>query len=169
MYLTRSNVHIMRVLNVDFSPWCIAGNWPFFEWPLAARFIWNRENYLVVTVLELCYIQCWTPLLWYTLCVFIYSVDSQPPVITCPPGIDQLVNCGTPNAQVLLKAEASDDCGAASIVYSSTGSTIFSQQTQNSQTMNVGVSQVTATATDNSGRQSTCVFTVTIRTGNVQE
>ena len=65
-----------------------------------------------------------------------------------------------------MTATAFDNCGGASIVYSSSGSTTFSQQSQSTRVnMNVGTSQVTATATDNGGRTASCTYTVTITAG----
>ena len=97
-----------------------------------------------------------------------FTVDNQAPTITCPSDINNQVNCGSTNTQITLSASAFDNCGGASIVYSSTGATVFNQQTQNTATMNLGSSQITATATDSGGRQATCTFQVIIIAGIVR-
>ena len=97
--------------------------------------------------------------------LFIHTVDNSPPTITCPSDIGRQIACGNSNTQVDLTANAFDNCGTATVVYSSSGSTTFNQQSQSSATMNVGTSQITATATDNGGRTSSCTYTVTVTAG----
>ena len=96
---------------------------------------------------------------------FFFVVDNAPPTITCPSDISRQVNCGTPSTRVDFAATAFDNCGAVSIVYSSTGSTNFNQQSQSSATINIGTSRITATATDNGGRQATCTYSITVVAG----
>ena len=97
--------------------------------------------------------------------MFIFAVDNTPPTITCPPDVTNQINCGSSSTQVNFLATASDNCGAVSVTYTSSGATTFNQQSQSSATMNVGSSTITATATDNGGRQSTCIVRVTITAG----
>ena len=98
------------------------------------------------------------------LCFSFPEVDNIPPSITCSENVQQSVPCGSTNTgtQINFLATATDNCGAANIIYSSVGSTNFASQTQSSATMNVGFSTVTATATDTSGRTVTCTTQVTI-------
>ncbi len=93
------------------------------------------------------------------------TVDNTPPTIICPQNIVEQLNCGIQSTLIQLEATAQDNCGPASITYSSSGATSFSQQSQNFATMNVGTSTVIATATDTSQRTANCQFTVTIRQG----
>ena len=100
--------------------------------------------------------------------MFIFTVDTQAPTISCPSDINNQVTCGTTNTQVSFNANAFDNCGSVTVVYSSTGSTIFNQQSQSTASVNVGTSQITARATDSGGRQATCTFQVTIIAGIVR-
>ncbi|XP_072024978.1 uncharacterized protein [Amphiura filiformis] len=94
--------------------------------------------------------------------VSITQVDNFPPTITCPANIPRELNCGVTSTVVQFTATAQDNCGAATVTYSSSGSTVFQPQSQGSASMNVGTSTVIAVATDSSQRTATCQFTVTV-------
>ncbi|XP_072024979.1 hyalin-like [Amphiura filiformis] len=94
--------------------------------------------------------------------VSITQVDNFPPTITCPSNIARELNCGVTSTVVQFTATAQDNCGAATVTYSSSGSTVFQPQSQRSASMNVGTSTVIAVATDSSQRTATCQFTVTV-------
>ena len=81
--------------------------------------------------------------------------------------MQQQIPCGSTNTgtQINFLAQATDNCGAVSVTYSSTGATFFSSQSQSSAIMNTGQSTITASATDNSGRTATCTTQVAINEG----
>ena len=104
-------------------------------------------------------------------CNFLFTaalfspVDNFPPTITCAANVNQQIQCGQTSTQVNFPATATDNCGTATVIYSSQGTTNFFSQSQSSATMNVGLSTITATATDTSGRTATCTTQVTITEG----
>lgn len=59
-------------------------------------------------------------------------------------------------------AIGTDDCGVASLTYNMTGATTGSGTSLNGVTFNAGVTIVTWTVTDNSGKYATCDFNVTV-------
>ena len=92
-------------------------------------------------------------------------VDNSPPTITCAANINRDVQCRAPSPQVSFPATAIDNCGVATVTYTSQGSTNFGSQSQSTAVMNEGFSTVTATATDTSGRSATCSMQVRISEG----
>ena len=77
--------------------------------------------------------------------------DTSPPTITCPTPT-ATVACGESGTNVSFVATATDNAGMASIVYSMAPGSFFP----------VGTTNVTATATDINGYQSSCTFPVTV-------
>ena len=100
-----------------------------------------------------------------TYATYSFPVDNFPPTITCAANVNEEIQCGQTSAQVNFLATATDNCGAATVTYSSQGSTNFFSQSQSTATMNVGLSTITATATDTSGRTATCTTQVNINEG----
>ncbi|XP_072013718.1 uncharacterized protein [Amphiura filiformis] len=94
--------------------------------------------------------------------VTVNQVDNENPMIECASDIVRSVNCGTSSLQTSFLATATDDCGVVTVRYTSTGATTFNQQIGGTAAMNVGTSFVTATATDGSGKTSTCQTRVDI-------
>ena len=92
----------------------------------------------------------------------LFSVDNTPPSIQCPAN-QQTTLCQDTSSQFTWTiARATDNCGAARVVYSATGATNFNSQSQNSARFNVGQTFMTATATDDGGRSATCQFSVSV-------
>ncbi|MEK7675575.1 MAG: HYR domain-containing protein [Verrucomicrobiota bacterium] len=89
-----------------------------------------------------------------TSCSFTVTVlDTEKPVVNCPANIVASNDPGTcSRANVLFTATASDNCPGVTIAYSIAPGSTFP----------VGTTPVTVTATDASGNQTTCTFTVTI-------
>jgi len=86
-------------------------------------------------------------------CSFTVTVrDTQPPVITCPANITQPNDPGKCGAIVTFAATATDNCSQTTVTYDHAPGNFF----------DVGVTTVTATATDSSGNKSTCSFTITV-------
>ncbi|MGN6419528.1 MAG: choice-of-anchor J domain-containing protein [Pseudobacter sp.] len=87
-------------------------------------------------------------------CTQIITVNDQTaPVITCPANI-AATNAGSCNgAAVSFTVNATDNCG---------GNVTVTTLPESGSLFQVGVTTVTATATDACGNQSTCTFTVTI-------
>jgi hypothetical protein len=80
-------------------------------------------------------------------------VDNVPPTVSCPGNITLNVNPGQCGAMANFSATATDNCGTATVAYSQNPGTLFP----------VGVTTVTATATDAANNVSTpCSFTVTV-------
>ncbi len=75
------------------------------------------------------------------------------------------MNCETRSVQVNFPAEATDDCNVMVIEYNATGSTTFASQVDSIAAINVGTTVVTATASDSTGKTSTCQTSITITTG----
>jgi len=86
-----------------------------------------------------------------TRCSFNITVnDTQPPAITCPANI--AIGCAVDLlVPVSFAATATDNCGTPTLTYSVPPGSGFP----------VGTTPVTCTATDSSGNQSSCSFTVT--------
>jgi hypothetical protein len=87
-------------------------------------------------------------------CHFTVAVrDTQPPVITCPANITKPNDPGLCGATVTFAATATDNCSThVTLSYDHAPGSFF----------DVGVTTVTATATDSSGNKSTCSFTITV-------
>ena len=88
-----------------------------------------------------------------TECTFnITVIDEEPPVVVCP---DHMIIHGTDNesgAMVEFAADATDNCGDATLSYSQEPGTYFP----------VGTTIVTVTATDEAENTATCEFEVTV-------
>jgi hypothetical protein len=87
-------------------------------------------------------------------CSFTVTVkDAEAPTITCPENIVASNNPDTcSRSNVVFEATASDNCPGVTVAYSIAPGSTFP----------VGVTPVTVTATDSSGNQTSCTFTVTI-------
>jgi len=86
-------------------------------------------------------------------CMFnVVVTEDEPPVVNCP---DDMVIYGTDNesgAMVEFAADATDNCGDATLSYSQESGTYFP----------VGTTTVTVTATDEAGNTAMCEFDVTV-------
>jgi hypothetical protein len=86
-------------------------------------------------------------------CTFAVTIiDCEPPTITCPPNITVCNDTGVCSAVVRFVPVATDNCGVASIVSTPPSGSVFPK----------GTTTVTCTATDPSGNQASCTFTVTV-------
>jgi hypothetical protein len=86
-------------------------------------------------------------------CSFTVTVnDTQPPMITCPANITTSNNANQCSAVVSFTVNATDNCPGVTVVANPPSGSTFP----------VGVTTVTATATDTSGNTATCSFTVTV-------
>jgi len=85
-------------------------------------------------------------------CSFTVTVlDTQPPVITCPPNQSVTIPAGQPCGIVNYPAPtASDNCPGVAVVCSPPSGSCFAN----------GTTTVTCTATDTSGNMASCSFTV---------
>jgi hypothetical protein len=98
----------------------------------------------------------------------ITVVDNTAPSITCTTNKSVNPNNGTPacsykNTGTGWNATASDLCSSVTVVYNLTGATTGSNlSTLDNAIFNLGVTTVTATATDACGNSSQCSFTVTV-------
>ncbi len=92
-------------------------------------------------------------------CTFSITVpDSLPPVLTCPNNVVTSVFPDSCNAQVQwLSPQPFDNCDAGQIMPVS--------DHLSGETFSVGTTTVTYTATDNSGNEATCTFTVKVVDG----
>ena len=79
-------------------------------------------------------------------------VDVTAPSITCPADITTGNDQGLCSAVVSFAATSSDNCPGTTVAYSQAPGTTFP----------VGMTTVTATATDGSGNQAACSFSVTV-------
>jgi hypothetical protein len=77
--------------------------------------------------------------------------DTQPPVITCPASIITVIPSGNCVVVNYPAPVAMDNCSGVTVVCSPASGSCFP----------AGVTTVSCTATDNSGNQSSCSFTVT--------
>ncbi|XP_072048737.1 uncharacterized protein [Amphiura filiformis] len=77
--------------------------------------------------------------------------DTRPPSVTCN-NISVQLPCDETSTRVDFKAEGLDDCSPVTFSYISRGATVFEPREESFAQMNVGVSYVTARATD--GRNS---------------
>lgn len=86
-------------------------------------------------------------------CTFKVTVnDTELPVVTCPSNITVNTDPGKCTAVVNFTATATDNCPGVSVTYSPASGSIFP----------IGTTTVISTATDASGNQKTCSFTVTV-------
>ena len=87
-------------------------------------------------------------------CSFTVTVtDAQNPVITCPGNLVLATDAGQcSRSNVTFTVSATDNCGVTNLVSSPPSGSTFP----------VGVTTVTSTATDASGNQASCSFTVTV-------
>ena len=98
------------------------------------------------------------------LFLFYFEADTIPPTFSvCPSAItvNDLACTATTTTQS-FPATATDNCGAVSVTYASTGTTVFASQPQSSANFNLGTSVVTATATDGFNNQNTVLCTITV-------
>jgi hypothetical protein len=79
--------------------------------------------------------------------------DNTAPVLTCAGSITVSNTAGQCGANVSYAATATDNCSVATVTYSIAPGSYFA----------VGTTTVTATATDECGKVSTCNFTVTVQ------
>ena len=90
----------------------------------------------------------------YDSCSFKVMVeDTEPPVVTCPANITQANDPGQCGAVINYTVTATDNC---------TSSVTVTVQPASGSFFPVGVTTVTATATDAAGNTSACSFTVTV-------
>ena len=91
---------------------------------------------------------------------FTWTVDTTPPVITCPPDIVRTVLGDPCSAAVPFTVTATDDCaGPVTVVCRDQ----FGVIRHSGDTFEGGTYTITATATDECGNSSTCTFTITVR------
>jgi PKD repeat protein len=95
----------------------------------------------------------------------VQTIETVPPVITCPSNIS--VNANFPNCSINVNGikwvTATDNCGTPVVNYVVTGATnTFGIKDASGTIFNQGVSTVTYTATDDCGNTATCSFTVTV-------
>ena len=90
----------------------------------------------------------WTPLNPTNVC----DNDTEAPIITCPSDIIIDNDPGVCGAIVSFEATASDNCEGTEVTYSPASGSSF----------DLGATEVTATATDLSGNQTSCTFNVTV-------
>ena len=88
-----------------------------------------------------------------TTCNFTITVnDTEDPDITCPANITVAAAAGVCFANVNFVANATDNCPGVGVTYSHAPGSAFP----------VGITTVTATATDGAGNTDNCTFTVTV-------
>ncbi len=94
-------------------------------------------------------------------CTFTVTVnDTQPPVITCPPNQTAVTaTVSDPCVVVNFTTTASDNCPGVVVVCNPPSGSCFP----------VGVTTVTCTATDTAGNTATCMFTVSVFNGRLQD
>ena len=78
--------------------------------------------------------------------------DCEKPIISCPANITVNTSPGQCGSNVVFTVTATDNCGLQSVVSSPASGSAFP----------VGTTIVSSTATDTSGNQSTCTFSVTV-------
>ncbi|MFN5032397.1 MAG: beta strand repeat-containing protein, partial [Flavobacteriia bacterium] len=94
-------------------------------------------------------------------------VDNQDPVITCGVTATQNITLGAglctyTHSGITWNATATDNCSVAAPTYLLSGVSTGSGTTLNGQVFALGTTTVTWTATDNSGRTSTCSYDVIV-------
>ena len=101
--------------------------------------------------------------------ILFHTGDTTPPLVTCPQNINSQFQCQQANDAITFPpAVASDNSGVQPNVRYSSGSIQFSQVGNSiTGTFGLGVTTVTATATDNCGLTSSCQFTVSTNQGKV--
>ena len=89
----------------------------------------------------------------HTVVVQSASADTTPPVITCPANVEVILSLGQLSAVVNYPAPvATDDSGSVTVTSSPASGSVFP----------LGMTTVTATATDPSGNHATCTFSVAL-------
>ena len=90
--------------------------------------------------------------------------DLQPPTLVCPDNITVDAPNGGLTALVngLAPVQLSDDCSAPALSYVLSGATAGSGQGPANGVYNVGLTTVSYTAVDGSGKTANCTFTVTV-------
>src|SRR5207244_4440366 len=91
----------------------------------------------------------------FTVNTFVVTInDTEPPVITCPTNLVLTADSGQcSRSNVTFFVTATDNCTVTNLVSMPASGSTFP----------VGVTTVTNVATDGSGNQASCTFTVTIR------
>jgi hypothetical protein len=82
-----------------------------------------------------------------------FSLDTVPPVVTCPANIVQPTDAGQCSAVVSYVVGAIDNCSTPSVVCVPASGSVFPK----------GVTTVSCTATDGAGNAATCGFNVTVQ------
>lgn len=96
------------------------------------------------------------------------TINNTPPIITCPGSQSAAPNhssCSYLQTGTSWDATATSNCGIPSIAYTLSGATTSATgvlQTLNNVTFNLGITTVSAVATDVNGNSSTCSFNVTV-------
>ncbi|MBL7828626.1 MAG: HYR domain-containing protein [Saprospiraceae bacterium] len=94
----------------------------------------------------------------------VKPLDQAPPSITCPLGVT-IPATGPSVVNNIAPISTSDDCGAPTVGWTSSGATISNfpnDPDASGATFNLGLSTVTYTATDIVGNTTTCAFTVNV-------
>ncbi len=89
--------------------------------------------------------------------IVLLTVDTVPPIVTCPRDVSQTTGCNTVGTNVEFDdATATDNSGTANLV---------SQSHRSRQFFVVGTTSVTYTFTDPSGNRADCSFDVFVTEG----
>jgi large repetitive protein len=93
--------------------------------------------------------------------------DNQFPVISCPTNVSQSILTGCNRSITINNPTTSDNCGVSKLTWTMTGATVANSlatgiNNVGTYTFNRGVTTITYNAFDNSGKSSSCSFTVTI-------
>ncbi len=93
--------------------------------------------------------------------------DNQFPVISCPTNVSQSILTGCNRSITIVNPTTSDNCGVTKLTWTMTGATVANSSPTGinnvgTYTFNRGVTTITYTAFDNSGKSSSCSFTVTV-------
>ncbi len=105
---------------------------------------------------------------YYFLCVLFCSSVDPPPTILCPPNLSANPNSGTNTAFIVIDAAmATDDSPVTPTIQYTTDSAGvqildgFGTPFIYASNVPVGVTTVTATATDDTNNMASCTFTIT--------
>ncbi|WP_304199868.1 HYR domain-containing protein [Flavobacterium alvei] len=93
--------------------------------------------------------------------------DNQFPVIACPTNVSQSILTGCSRSITIANPTTSDNCGVTKLTWTMTGATVDNSPATGinnvgTYTFNRGVTTITYTAFDNSGKSSSCSFTVAV-------
>jgi len=93
--------------------------------------------------------------------------DNQFPIISCPANISTTLLAGCNRSITIANPTTSDNCGVTKLTWTMTGATVDNSPATGinnvgTYTFNRGVTTITYTAFDNSGKSSSCSFTVTV-------